>query len=51
MDCQAEGSLGVLVYSSHDPTYSFFPKFKNQEIDKDEKTARVYLPDSIHFSI
>lgn len=51
MDCQADGSLTVINYSPLDPANSFFPKFKNQEIDKDEKTVRVYLPDSIHFSI
>ena len=51
MDCQADGSLTVNVYNPLDPANSFFPKFRYQEINKDEKKSRVYLPDSIRFSI
>ncbi len=49
MDCQADGYLTVIVCSPLDPANSFFPKFRNQEIDKDEKKARIFIPDPIRF--
>ncbi len=51
MDFQAEEFVTAIAISTHEPTCSFFPKFITRENDENEKTAHIYLPDFICFSI
>ncbi len=51
MDFQIEGFVAPIAKNTHDDTCSFFPKFITRENDENEKTAHIYLPDFICFSI